>query len=599
MPDTKKSHSNKYEFARANYAPLIARGLNELKHDSIAEFKAVEENDAAEALSRLKQSSNQQDLFTVFDTFAKMIEPTLDRKGGKDCKYLDWACKSWIKDPVRIEDLYKIKERLIYFEKLSGKLNKDGQKNQINQFKDFKALEDVMRPYEQERAIRAAERQERRMSDEDKQKLKKESTIVYDGAEGKVVIPHTIWASQYWGNQTKWCISAAKKEENAFEGYNKKAPVFIYLPKPEVKDFELCGEDYSSFKFAAVGTKIYDERDNAGHVTLPPCLNKLAMAAQESLSGASQEYLANHGLSQKIMDMPIGKTSGKHLLDNDNTRSDLSQYPEEWQGYLKTIRRRSRNMQDIPDSLKKDQKFMLAAVKQNGYALQYASKDLQKDKEIVLAAVKQYGRTLEYASKDLQKDKEVVLAAVKKSGRGLCYASKELKKDKEIVLAAIKQNGRALRYASEDLQNNKEIVLSAVKQNGWALDHVSKELQKEILDLKDSSIYFQDMLSGREEKNLSRGFNKDKTNLAELILAKGYGLSPNLVPEDLLSNPQYVLKALKTAREHGNANNMLDGLRHVEALWGDFGALIDINGAIGKLKKPIRIDNSLNNTPRI
>ena len=36
----------------------------------------------------------------------------------------------------------------------------------------------------------------------------------------------------------------------------------------------------------------------------------------------------------------------------------------------------------------------MAAVNQDGYALQFVSEDLQKDKDIVMAAVKQYGNAL-------------------------------------------------------------------------------------------------------------------------------------------------------------------------------------------------------------
>ena len=56
----------------------------------------------------------------------------------------------------------------------------------------------------------------------------------------------------------------------------------------------------------------------------------------------------------------------------------------------------------------------LSLVKQNGYALNYASDELKKDREIVLAAVKINGLALEYASDELKKDRDIVLAAVKR-----------------------------------------------------------------------------------------------------------------------------------------------------------------------------------------
>ena len=48
------------------------------------------------------------------------------------------------------------------------------------------------------------------------------------------------------------------------------------------------------------------------------------------------------------------------------------------------------------DSLKKDKEIVLAAVKQDGGALQYADDIFKKDKEIVLEAVKASGYTLQY-----------------------------------------------------------------------------------------------------------------------------------------------------------------------------------------------------------
>ena len=124
-----------------------------------------------------------------------------------------------------------------------------------------------------------------------------------------------------------------------------------------------------------------------------------------------------------------------------------------------------------------DRNFVLAAVSQNGRALQYAYEDLKKDKDIVLAAVSQNGRALQYASDELKKDKEVVLAAVSQNGRALRYASPEMKDDRGVILEAVRLKGDALMYASETLQNDKEIVLAAVRQNGPALMYAFDDLK--------------------------------------------------------------------------------------------------------------------------
>ena len=113
----------------------------------------------------------------------------------------------------------------------------------------------------------------------------------------------------------------------------------------------------------------------------------------------------------------------------------------------------------------KDRDEVLAAVKQNGWALEDADESLQKDREIVMAAVKQDGSALEYADESLQKDKEIVLAAVKNDGGALSYADESFRKDKEIVMAAVNQDAEALDYADESLKKDKDIIQLTLKQN--------------------------------------------------------------------------------------------------------------------------------------
>ena len=50
-------------------------------------------------------------------------------------------------------------------------------------------------------------------------------------------------------------------------------------------------------------------------------------------------------------------------------------------------------------------------------------------------------------------NKQIVLAAVTQNGLALEYASDKLKSDQEIVTAAIQQNSEALKFASKNLQN--------------------------------------------------------------------------------------------------------------------------------------------------
>ena len=105
---------------------------------------------------------------------------------------------------------------------------------------------------------------------------------------------------------------------------------------------------------------------------------------------------------------------------------------------------------------------VLAAVKNNGWHLHWASDRLKNDKEVVLAAVKQHGWALQLASDRMKNDKEVLLAVMQQHGWALQLASARLQDDKDVVLAAVKQCGGALEYASDRLKKDKEVVLAAV-----------------------------------------------------------------------------------------------------------------------------------------
>ena len=61
---------------------------------------------------------------------------------------------------------------------------------------------------------------------------------------------------------------------------------------------------------------------------------------------------------------------------------------------------------------------------------------------------------LKDVSDTFKADKEIVLAAVKNKGNVLGYASPELREDIEVVLTAVKQDRDALYAVSEKLKNN-------------------------------------------------------------------------------------------------------------------------------------------------
>jgi hypothetical protein len=87
-------------------------------------------------------------------------------------------------------------------------------------------------------------------------------------------------------------------------------------------------------------------------------------------------------------------------------------------------------------------------------------------KEICLAAVKQNGLALQFVKEQTE---ELCLAAVKQNGLALQFVKEQTE---ELCLAEVKQNGLALQFVKEQTE---EICLAAVKQNGWALGFVKDQ----------------------------------------------------------------------------------------------------------------------------
>jgi hypothetical protein len=100
------------------------------------------------------------------------------------------------------------------------------------------------------------------------------------------------------------------------------------------------------------------------------------------------------------------------------------------------------------------------------------------DKEVMLAAVKETGTALRYASARLQDNEEVVLAAVNQNGTALTYASARLKDDEAIVLAAVEQDSYALIYASARLRSDVNFCIECAKKNPEAQSWFKGEARK-------------------------------------------------------------------------------------------------------------------------
>jgi hypothetical protein len=92
---------------------------------------------------------------------------------------------------------------------------------------------------------------------------------------------------------------------------------------------------------------------------------------------------------------------------------------------------------------------------------------------------------LDLLLRSLRNNKEIVLVAVKNDGWALKYASDELKNDKEVVLTAVTQNDYGLKFASENLRNDKYFLyeidqIKKITKQTPVYDCLSKNIQDKI-----------------------------------------------------------------------------------------------------------------------
>lgn len=148
------------------------------------------------------------------------IEKIVASDPTKNKKYAPWLLRAWIKGGIRyMEDLPRATQALIVFERFKRHFPEN--QRDINCIKTLVDLEHTVGPYVETLTTKE-------IKAEDKAKAYAESEIIYDGTEGKIVIPTTEFASCFWGRGTKWC-TAYTEAENAFEEYFATGNIFILI----------------------------------------------------------------------------------------------------------------------------------------------------------------------------------------------------------------------------------------------------------------------------------------------------------------------------------------------------------------------------------
>lgn len=118
--------------------------------------------------------------------------------------------------------------------------------------------------------------------------------------------------------------------------------------------------------------------------------------------------------------------------------------------------------------------FVLAIIKNHGFAIRFTTAAMKSNYGLVLAACTSQGLALGYASASLRNCRRIVSAACASSGgKALQYASIQLQDSFTVVIQACRSHGQALKYVSPRLRNSFTVARAACTQDGHALQYTS------------------------------------------------------------------------------------------------------------------------------
>lgn len=166
-----------------------------------------------------------------------------------------------------------------------------------------------------------------------------------------------------------------------------------------------------------------------------------------------------------------------------NASEDFDKLLEEWKA---KYQQNQSCLLTAPPELTTNSKFMLEMVKMDGRLLFYIDNNLNQNEEIAMAAVQQNGLALEFVHYELKQNNfNINYDAVTQNGLALVSVAPNFKKDLDIVIRAIIQSPEAIQYVLPGTTGVEQLVeLSAIANRQERFDKgfaLLNELQPPII----------------------------------------------------------------------------------------------------------------------
>lgn len=167
------------------------------------------------------------------DVYSKIIQadPSYSfEKPDKLGKYAKWLLSLYIKNKLKIEDLYKATEYLCAFSRFRTRLISS---HDIMQYHSLPELYDAVKDF-----LAQPQSPSKSKAELEKEIKKNEAKRLYEDDEWIAIQPLTRDAAIIYGRNTQWC-TAATSSYNYFDYYNSRGPLYILISKKDGRKYQL------------------------------------------------------------------------------------------------------------------------------------------------------------------------------------------------------------------------------------------------------------------------------------------------------------------------------------------------------------------------
>jgi hypothetical protein len=207
------------------------------------------------------------------------------------------------------------------------------------------------------------------------------------------------------------------------------------------------------------------------------------------------------------------------------------------QEVLVSVQKKGLNLEFADQVYQDDEQIVIEAVKQDPWALKFASECLKDDADFMMM-LKLNACTAEYMSTRLKHDYDFMCNAIKENNQVFFYVHSIYGDDEAIVLEVISKNGGQLKYASPRLQDEENIVFKAVANDWKALAYVSDRLAQNmsLYEMAKPACLEAIKKSPTEYKYASEALQKDDDILVELVTQEPIRIKYFLAQNTVKSN---------------------------------------------------------------